>query len=153
LKRCLVLVCALCLIPASQALAQPTRADYIAQADPICLTTAQAEGRALTGVQTDLRKGRFKVAARKLRREAVVFSGGVDQLAALERPPADALLLGSWIDSLRAQVPIVNRLAQAISHRKAKRFRRSLAQLLIAYDKTFALVDDYGFALCDKFSA
>jgi hypothetical protein len=91
------------------------------------------------------------VAARKLRREGVVFSAGVDQLAALERPAADASLLGSWIDSLRAQVPIVDRFARALSHRQVKRLRRGLGQFLIAQDKTAALVDDYGFALCNKF--
>lgn len=65
--------------------------------------------------------------------------------------PADASLLGTWIDSLRAQVPIVNRFARALSHRRAKRVRNSAGQLLIAEDKTAALVDDYGFAMCHKF--
>ena len=136
---------------AAPADAASTRADYIAQADPICLATNQAEGHALSGAGTDINKGRFKVVARKLRRAGVFFSAGVDQLAALERPPADASLLGSWIDSLRAQVPIVNRFARALSHKQAKRISRTSSQLLIAEEKTGALVDDYGFALCNKF--
>ncbi|HEX3294992.1 MAG TPA: hypothetical protein VHR38_14770 [Solirubrobacterales bacterium] len=131
--------------------AASTRADYIAQADPVCLATAQADAHALSGAVTDINKGRFKVAARKLRRAGRFFSAGVDQLAALERPPADASLLGSWIDSLRAQVPIVNRFARALSHKHVKRIRRTASQLLIAEDKTIALVDDYGFALCNQF--
>jgi hypothetical protein len=136
---------------AAPAEAVSTRADFIAQADPICLATAQADAHALSGGVTDINKGRFKVAARKLRRAGVFFSGGVDQLAALERPPTDASLLGSWIDSLRAQVPIVNRFARALSHKQVKRIRRTSAQLLIAEDKTVALVDDFGFALCNQF--
>jgi hypothetical protein len=136
---------------AAPAEAVSTRADYIAQADPICLATGQAEGHALSGAGTDIDKGRFKVVARKLRRAGVFFSAGVDQLAALERPPADASLLGSWIDSLRAQVPIVNRFARALSHKQVKRIRRTSTLLLIAEDKTAAVVDDYGFALCHKF--
>ena len=133
------------------AYAASTRADYIAQADPICLSTHLAEGNQLTGFSTDLKKGRLKVAARKMRAAGTVFSGGVDQLASLERPPADVSQLSTWIDSLRAQVPIVNRFARAIHHRQAKRVRRTGAQLLIAEEKTSALVDDYGFALCNRF--
>jgi hypothetical protein len=135
---------------AAPAEAVSTRADYIAQADPICLATAQADAHALSGGVTDINKGRFKVAARKMRRAGVFFSAGVDQLAALERPPADASLLGSWIDSLRAQVPIANRFARALSHKQVKRIRRTASQLLIAEDKALALVDDYGFALCNQ---
>ena len=146
-----VLSVGLIAVGAASAEAASTRADYIAQADPICLATSQADAHALSGAVTDINKGRFKVAARKVRREGVFFSAGVDLLAALERPPADVLLLGSWIDSLRAQVPIVKRFARALSHKQAKRLRRTFAQFLIARDKTAALVDEYGFALCNKF--
>ena len=45
----------------------------------------------------------------------------------------------------------VNRFARALSHKQAKRISRTSSQLLIAEDKTGALVDDYGFALCNKF--
>src|SRR5262245_38535735 len=101
-------------VPAASAAS--TRADYVAQADPICLSTHLAEGNQLTGFSTDLKKGRLKVAARKMRAAGTVFSGGVDQLASLERPPADVSQLSTWIDSLRAQVPIVNRFARAVHH-------------------------------------
>jgi hypothetical protein len=153
MKRCLVLVSVLCLVPVSQAFAQPTRADYIAQADPICLSTSQAESNAAAGLLKDLAKGHDKVAARKLRRAAVVFSGGVEQLAALEQPPADAALLGTWIASLRAQVPITKRFARALNRGQEKRIRKSARQLILAEEKTIALVDDYGFTLCSQFSA
>jgi len=131
--------------------ATSTRADYIAQADPICLSTGLAEGNQLSGFSMDLKKGRLKVAARKLRAASTIFGRGVDQLALLERPPADVSQLSTWIDSLRAQVPILNRFARSINHRQAKRVRRTGAQLLIAEEKTSALVDDYGFALCNRF--
>jgi hypothetical protein len=153
LKRCLVLVGVLCLIPASQALAQPTRAIYIAQADPVCISSAQAESGPASGALTALHKGRFKAAARGLRRASVIFSAGVDQLAVLERPPADASLLGTWIDSLRAQVPVVNSFARALTRGQVKRIRRSASQLIIAEDNSAALVGDYGFLACDRFGA
>jgi len=151
MKRFLVLACVLCLLPAGRALAQPTRADYVAQADPICISTAAAEGNAAPGLLRDIRKGRFKAAARKFRRAAVVFSGGVEQLAALERPPADESLLASWIDSLRRQVPIVNRFARALNRRQAKKVNNAAVQLIVAEEKTIALVDTYGFAACNQF--
>jgi hypothetical protein len=152
-KRVLVLVFVLCFVPAGRALAQPTRIDYIAQADPVCLATAQSESRALGGANKNISNGRFKTAARKLRRAGRIFGGGVDQLAALERPLADASLLGTWIDSLRAQVPIVNRFARALNRSQPKRIRKSVTQLILAEDRTSALIDDYGFSFCGQFGA
>ena len=61
------------------------------------------------------------------------------------------MLLGTWIDSLRARVPIVNRIARALNRRQWKRVRRTAAQLLIAENQSAALVNGYGFAPCDKF--
>jgi len=102
---------------------------------------------------TDVNKGRFKAAAHELRRAGHIFGGGVEQLAALERPPADIQLLGAWIDSLRAQLPIVKRFARALNRSQVKRIRQSVRHLILAEEKTSALVDDYGFSFCGEFGA
>ena len=149
----LVLSLGLTAIWTAPAAAAPTRVDYVAQADPICLATAQSESTIAAAAVTDVNKGRFKAAAHELRRAGHVFGGGVDQLAALERPPADAPLLGAWIDSLRAQLPILRRFARALNRTQVKRIRQTARRLILAEEKTSALVDDYGFAFCGEFGA
>jgi hypothetical protein len=153
MKRSLLafLAISVALTAASTALAQPTREQYIAQADPICLGSLEAQGRALRGFVSDVKHGDLKKAAGKMRRAGGEFSSGINGLAALEEPPADASLLGSWIQSLRAQVPIVNRFSQALAHRRVRQLRRSAVQLQSAAAYSHSLVKDYGFLVCGSF--
>jgi hypothetical protein len=142
---------AISLVAASPALAQPTRDQYIAQADPICAATNQAEARALRGVLSDLRHLRWKQAAGKLRQANVLFSSGIEQIAALEPPPPDSSLIAAWVESLRAQVPIVNRWAGALSRFQVGRAVRLAKQAVQAGMRSWAIVEDYGFQACNRF--
>src|SRR5689334_11281363 len=82
MKRCLVLVSALCLLPAARALAQPSRADYIAEADPICQQTIDAQRRAAgpKGFVGPLNHGHYKAGGRSMRRVFAAFGPGVEQV-------------------------------------------------------------------------
>ena len=131
--------------------ATSTRAEYIAQADPICQSTEAAERRALGPKGTVLRlmkKGRFKAAAHRERNTVVAFSAGVERLAALSPPSADAQLIGSWVQLLRAQYPVGKQIAAAMAH------RRDLYKLYVRLGsmnvQTHALVADFGFGYCQK---
>src|SRR6266508_2760576 len=108
----------LALVGAGSALAAPSRDQYIAQADPICQSTIDAQRQA-AGPKVflgPLKHGHLKAAGRSLRRVVAAFSPGVEQLAALEPPAADAQLIGTWVQDLRGQVPIGNRVATALIH-------------------------------------
>lgn len=147
----LFLAIGVALIAASPALAEQTREQYIGAADSICLNSLEAQNQALKGFTSDVKHGQVKKAAGKVRRAGVAFSQGVDGLAAIEQPPADASLLGSWIQSLRAQVPLVNGLARSLSHRNVKQLRRYAVRLETASAQSQALVRDYGFGVCSSF--
>jgi RTX calcium-binding nonapeptide repeat (4 copies) len=132
--------------------AAATRPEYIAQADPICQRTIQAEGKAIGGpggVTRLIEKGEFKLAAKRLRKEIAVFAPGVEQIAALEPPPPDTQLIGTWVATLRAEVPIALRLARLIAHGHShgKLFKRDAA----LNARARALVADYGFQVCWDF--
>ena len=128
-----------------------TRAEYIAQADPICQTTMEAERRALGPKGTVIRlmkEGRFKAAARRYRNSNVAWSVGVEQLAALEPPSADAQLLATWVQMLRAQTPVAKQIAAAVAH--GRFLDKLLARIGSMNVKTRGLVSTFGFQYCQK---
>jgi hypothetical protein len=136
---------------AAPAYAAPTHAEYVAQADPICQSTELAERRALGPKGTVLRllkHGRYKEAARRYRSNTAAFSAGVEQLAALEPPSADAQLIGTWVQMLRKQIPVANRATAAMAHgRPIDKFFRRIGSMNV---KTHALVATFGFQYCDR---
>lgn len=144
-------VVAIPLIAATAAVAQSTRDQYIAQADPICAESLAGQGQALRGVVSDAKHGNTKKAARKFRRANAFFSNGIEKLATLEAPAEDSALLGTWIQALRAEVPIVNHFATALAHQHAKQLRKILSQLLTASGDAQGLVRSYGFQVCNQF--
>src|SRR3954451_20992746 len=91
-------------IGAAPASAAPTHPEYIAQADPICRSTIDAQRQAggAKGFLGPLKHGHLKAAGRSMRRVFAAFSPGVEQLAALEPPVADAQLIATWVQDLRA---------------------------------------------------
>jgi hypothetical protein len=128
-----------------------TRAEYIAQADPICQTTMEAERRALGPKGTVIRlmkKGRFKAAARRYRNSNVAWSAGVEQLAALEPASADAQLIATWVQMLRAQTPVAKQIAAAVAHGRS--LDKLFARIGSMNVKTRGLVSTFGFQYCQK---
>ena len=131
--------------------AASTRAEYIAQADPICQNTEVAERRALGPKGTVLRllkHGRYKEAARRYRNNTAAFSAGVEQLAVLEPTSADAQLITNWVQMLRKQIPVANRATAAMAHgHPIDKFLRRLGSMNV---ETHALVATFGFHYCDR---
>ncbi len=140
----------LCTDPATICALGP-RELYIVHADPICLTNLEAQSRAVRGVISDIKQGSFKKAARKFRRGVSIFAGGIDQLAALTPPAADSSLIASWIESLRVQVPILNKFAKALAKHKRLRVVNLAGQLQTASDHSQGIVSGYGFQVCNQF--
>src|SRR5262245_28351573 len=132
MKRCLMLVLAIPLVAASPALAETTRAEYIAQASPVCTDALNAQNSALQGFIPDVKRGEFKRAAGKFRRLGPVLTGLADRLAGLEPPAADSALIGAWLQALRAEVPIINNYATALAGGSIERLRRVTSQIVTA---------------------
>jgi hypothetical protein len=138
-------------IPPSPSQAATTRAEYIAQVDPICAATLTREKQTLGGVGGDLRHGRTKQAARKFARTNKVFGNAVDQVATVSPPPADAALIGQWIAMLRAQLPRAQHVVKVLRQDAPSGvINRALKRLYGLSGRTQALVRDYGFTSCQK---
>jgi hypothetical protein len=141
---------AIALIPVGSASAAPTHVEYIAQADPICQATIDAQKKAAgpKGFVGPLNHGHLKVAGRSMRRVFAAFSTGVEQLAAIEPPAADAQLIATWVQQNRAEVPLGNRVATALIHDRLP--RKQLTRLGKLNTSTHALVAGFGFSYCQS---
>jgi hypothetical protein len=139
---------AVCATPASAA---TTRAEYVAQVDPICSGTLDKEAKTFRFVGRDFNHGRYKVAARKFARTTKVFSAGVEQLATVSPPAADAALIGQWIAMLRAQVPLAQRVTRLLRQgARRRRIVKAVDRLFMLSDRTQAQVATYGFSQCQQ---
>jgi hypothetical protein len=151
--RCLIAL-AIALIPlaiATTAHAASSRAEYIAQVDPICSNTLDREAKTFHLVGSDLEHGRFKTAAKKFARTNRVFSAGVEQVAAVGAPAADAVLIGQWVAMLRAQLPLAARVTRLLKKdARPGRVAKAVNRLFKFSDRTQALVADYGFTQCQQ---
>ena len=128
--------------------AASTRAEYIAQVDPICKATIDAQRQAAgsKGFVGPLNHGHYKAAGRSLRRVFAAFGPGVEQVAAIVPPAADSQLVGIWVEDLRAQVPLGNRVAGLLID---NRFPRKLLSRLGRMNRTTrAIVANFGFHSC-----
>jgi hypothetical protein len=136
---------------AAPANAASTRAEYVAQVDPICAATLTLEKRTFGGVGGDLRHGRNKQAARKFERTDRVFANAIDQLAAVPPPASDAALIGQWIAMLRAQLPRAHHVIRVLrQNARPAVINRALKRLYALSYQTQRVVVTYGFASCQN---
>lgn len=131
----------------------PTRAEYIAQVEPICQASGQTMKRIQRGTAKDFRSGRKARAGRKVLRAAKEFGRGVDAVGQVPQP-TDAAVIGQWVDSLRDQVKLMKDVAKAViasppsrtsftpRHNRAARKHQRNAR------HTNKLVDGFGFDSC-----
>ena len=151
MRRALTLVVlsvALTWLGATAAIAADTRAEYIAQVDPVCQATIsdQAKAAGPKGFVGPLNHGHLRAAGRSMSRVFAAFSQGVEQVAAIVPPVADAQLIGTWVQDLRAQVPLGNRVAGILIHNRLP--RKLLARLGNLNIRTRAVVASFGFHSC-----
>jgi hypothetical protein len=135
-------------ITAATASAASTRAEYVTQADPICASAIKTEKSSQRGIGRLIDKSRYKAAARKFRRTNQAYGDGVEQIAALVPPPADAQFISTWVQMLRAEVPLAERAAKALAH---GRIGKAIVRLTKASDTAKAYVANYGFSSCADF--
>jgi hypothetical protein len=139
------------LLTAATASATANRAEYVAQVDPICAHELAGAKRTLGGVNGDLVKGRYKQAGVKFARANNVFKKGVNNVAAVSPPSADAALIDQWVQMLSAQIPLAARASKVLKHEAPRaKVIRAIRRLFRVSDETQALVSDYGFTSCNE---
>lgn len=133
---------------AAVACAETTRADYIAQAEPICKANTDANRHILKGARAKAKRGKLGAAGRQLTRAAVAFAATVNQLAALEQPAADSQILARWINYLNLESSYLSQVAASLRAGKASQAQGLAVRLNRNANLANQTVATYGFSAC-----
>jgi hypothetical protein len=143
----LVTVLALAASPAvSQAAA--TRAEFVAQAEPICGLANDDIANLNRRFHRQHAKGRYRAAGRTLKKTGTRLSASVDQVRAITPPPGDEQTVAAWL-GLVEKVALANeRMGRAEAHENfdvEARIRRQGSKIAQRAHKQVA---DWGFHAC-----
>jgi hypothetical protein len=143
------LICAATLlVVAGYAYAAATRAEYVAQADPICAAADKDIAKLNRRSRHLFKKGRFAASGHEVVKTGSVLTDSVERVRAIPRPPGDEATVAAWL-SLVDRVASNNRkIGRAIAHRRVHAVLALEKKGLRIRNKAHALVQDWGFHAC-----
>jgi hypothetical protein len=158
----LVLVMGLIVGQGAQASAASTRAEYIAQVDPICQAFVGPLGDAFSAYQKNFKaanraakSGTFKQFLRTTKKTAVslnVIAGTrtsmIDQIAPVPPVAGDAATISAWLGFLRQESGFESSAASALLRLKTGKFFHNLGQADNAQESGTSAVAGFGFHVC-----
>ena len=144
------------MVAAGTAQATTLRADYVAQADPICSASLNQSLKA--GIRTFKKtfggsslpgRGAFAVGlGNEFFAIAKILGQATTRLAAIPPPPGDESNVAGWLASRREYQGEVSHAGRAGKHRKLKQMFRILKQSEPGVAAGNQLVADFGFQYC-----
>jgi hypothetical protein len=140
---------ALLAVTTPSASAASTRAEYIAQADPLCAAWIQVSNKQLKGFPKDAEAEQWRRAVRRLQITLRAFNRLLASLSGLQPPAADAAQVNQWLAGLRAQTPLAKALIAATKQHSFGKVVKSSGRLAEASQDTQDLVAGFGFQSCD----
>jgi len=146
----------------SSAQAASTRAEYIAQVDPICQSFVGpvngafgAFNRNFNRMVRAARANKPKPFVRALRRTvaslnglAAVHGSLIAQIEAVPPAPADSGTVGSWLNYLRQEEAAERGAGSALAQAKVRQFFRKLRQADQALRSAQTAISGFGFQVC-----
>lgn len=151
-------------ITAPKADAAATRAEYVAQVDPICLAAAKPEGKLLIAyfkAFARLGKGVAQGAspkqatkrlvaksARLMTRIITIEQGVTAQIEAVSPPPPDAGTVALWLEKRKLAEQTALSGTRALKHRKIVSFNAQLDRADAIDREGRILVAGFGFQYC-----
>jgi hypothetical protein len=148
-------------IVASPAQAAVTRADYVAQVDPICQAAASQEDSALQPVLRAVKRSQghhrpSRKAERRLKRryttylsqKAAIERAANDQIAAVPPAPDDVSLIQVWLRARNELVGLETGLLSVIKDKPSQGIA-SFIRLIGLEEEVYDLVRDFGFQYCN----
>jgi hypothetical protein len=128
--------------------AEATRADYVAELEPICKANTEANKRILKGARAKARHGKLRAAGRQFSRAARAFAQTVKELGAVPRPPADAAVLAKWFGYLRLESAYLGKIATALKAGQGGRAQAYAVRLQRNANLANDTVIGFGFNYC-----
>jgi hypothetical protein len=139
-------------ITATSAAAAAARAEYVAQADPICKSSGNQINKALPGLIKRISKKPNITPTIAfgygLALGGKIFGKVTNRLAAIIPPPGDEATIGGWLDGRRSYKRLIDRAAAAGKHNKKKPMLRQLKRAVSALNQANQLVATFGFQYC-----
>jgi hypothetical protein len=120
----------------------PTRADYIAQADPICEATFKQK------LPQPKDRHDFKGYARLFSTMGHRIEAMTDRLDRIPKPVADEFGLGNWLKSLHSWAHASSQAGGALQHREVRRYKVALRKLNRAQKVRLNASETFGFQIC-----
>jgi hypothetical protein len=137
-----LLICLTAVPSFAQSAPAPTRADYIAQADPICDKTFSS---ALPKPKSKRDLRGFIKLYDALGKRMVAMAG---RLAEVPKPTADVTGLTNWITALQGVGRGSSKAAAGLRHRSLRGFKAGLSQMNRAQKIRLANSKSFGFKVC-----
>jgi hypothetical protein len=146
LPSLLVLVALAALPTASHAAA--TRAEYVAQADPICAATNAGIAKLNKDFLRLHKKGRYRAAGAALSKTGARLSASVAQVRAITPPPGDEATVASWLGLIDGVAVDNRKMGRAEAKQRFGKVVRLIKRNSQLHDQAHALVADWGFQSC-----
>jgi hypothetical protein len=135
-------------LAAPLAQAEPNRAEYVAQLEPVCQANTKANLRILRRVRAKVKKGKLRLAGRQFSRASAAFGSTVAQIAATPQPAADAAALANWLHYLHLETSYLRKLGKALKAGKTSRAQGFAVRLTRNANLANAAVFGFGFNNC-----
>jgi hypothetical protein len=128
--------------------AATTRAEYVAQADPIC-AAANADIAGLNKRFLRLhKKGRYGAAGAALRKTGTRLSVSLAQVRAIAAPPGDEATVTSWLGLIDDVAAVNRRMGRAEAKQRFGKVVKLINRNAQLHDQAHTLVADWGFQSC-----
>jgi hypothetical protein len=128
--------------------ADVSRAEYVAQSEPICKANTIASRDILRGIRQDIRDSKLKRAGGKFQRAARALERTIQSLEQLERPSEDSTILARWFEQLNDEATLLDRVAKQLKAEKTSNLGRYILEIRHTANKANNVVLTFGFEYC-----
>jgi hypothetical protein len=128
--------------------AAATRAEYVAQADPICATTNSDIAKLNKKFLRLDKRGRYGAAGAALGKTGTRLSASIVQVRAIAPSPGDEATVTSWLGLIESVAMDNRRMGRAEVERRFGKVIKLIHRNDVLHDQAHALVADWGFQAC-----
>jgi hypothetical protein len=126
----------------------PTREQFVAQADPKCKRANARSNKEFKPVEKLVKKGKYKAAGEALIRGEEYQVKLYKKLGKLDRPPDDAKAIGKWLRGLEAGSETWIDAGEDLKKKRFKAAGAGLDEADAQFRKAAKKVKGFGFRFC-----
>jgi hypothetical protein len=132
---------------------ETVRKEYVATLEANCKPRELAIERQVSGVRSDVKEGRSKLAGKKFGIAARIFGASVHGIVPVPRPPGDEMALSKWFKYLHQQETYMQKISRTLLQGRSIQGQRYIARFVHSGNLANRAVLGFGFNYCAfKFS-